>query len=501
MAATTTDPPVAIGARRLLSDAAVVPLVAGVTIAAGILRFATLGTQSYWEDEGYTVQAVDGGFGHLLHLVARTESNPPLYYALAWAWAHAFGTGEVALRSLSALFGTLLVPVAYLLARTVAGRGAALAAAVLVAVNPLLVWYSQEARNYALLALLGGLSLLACARVAERRGDTRRTLWAWGAVSALALATHYFAFFLIAAELVWLLLARPLRRRQIELAALPVLVVGIALLPLLQHQRHTAGQSFDFQSESLSGRAAKVVKQFLVGFNSPSERLVFAVAFVCAVAGIASYVRVPGWRRLAPLAALGIVSVAAPFALAVVGLDYVKTQNLLASLLPFAVVVAAGLVATRAGLAALALLGATSLLVVVSVATNPQYQRNDWRGAIRSIGSPIGPRAIVVTPEPGPVFDHYDAHAATLPPRGAVRVREIDLIGLAIKPSGGRFEPPAVPAGAPFRGFRQLAIVRSQKYAVVRYVSGRPRTVTAAELRAARLGDWAPDRATLFAQP
>ena len=48
----------------------------------------------------------------MLHAVKVSESNPPLYYVLAWGWAKAFGTGEVGLRSLSALFGAATVPVA-----------------------------------------------------------------------------------------------------------------------------------------------------------------------------------------------------------------------------------------------------------------------------------------------------------------------------------------------------------------------------------------------------
>ena len=50
----------------------------------------------------------------MLREVKASESNPPLYYVLAWGWAKAFGTGEVGLRSLSALFGAATVPVAYL---------------------------------------------------------------------------------------------------------------------------------------------------------------------------------------------------------------------------------------------------------------------------------------------------------------------------------------------------------------------------------------------------
>ena len=86
--------------------------------------------------------------------VGFSESAPPLYYALAWVWTQVTGTGEFGLRSLSALAGVATVPVAYLLGAELRGRRAGLMAAALVAVNPMLLWYSQEARAYALLVLL-----------------------------------------------------------------------------------------------------------------------------------------------------------------------------------------------------------------------------------------------------------------------------------------------------------------------------------------------------------
>ena len=77
------------------------------------------------------------------------------------------GTSEVALRLPSALFGIALVPVAFAIGRRLGGQRAAVALAALVAVNPLLVYYSQEARGYAAVALACavGFGLLPrCAR-------------------------------------------------------------------------------------------------------------------------------------------------------------------------------------------------------------------------------------------------------------------------------------------------------------------------------------------------
>src|SRR3954470_22366343 len=89
-------------------------LLAGITVAGALLRFLTLDVQSYWLDEVATVNILHKGFGDMFSAVASGESTPPLYYVLAWVWAKLFGTGEVGLRSLSALFGTAAVPVAYL---------------------------------------------------------------------------------------------------------------------------------------------------------------------------------------------------------------------------------------------------------------------------------------------------------------------------------------------------------------------------------------------------
>ena len=92
------------------------------------------------------------------------------------------------MRSLSAVAGVLTVPVAYGIGRKLISVRAGLIVAALTACNPLLVWYSQEARSYGLLVLLSAASLLAFAYVLDR--PTGRSAGAWVITSALALATH-----------------------------------------------------------------------------------------------------------------------------------------------------------------------------------------------------------------------------------------------------------------------------------------------------------------------
>src|SRR5207248_1609296 len=184
-------------ARAVLAD----PVLAGVaalTVLAALLRFYRLGHQGFWFDEANTALLVHFSPGKMLGLVPQTESTPPLYYCIAWVWARIFGYGETALRSLSAVAGVLTVPIAYGIGRKLVSIRAGLILAALTACNPLLVWYSQEARSYALLVLLSAASLLAFAYLLERP-----TAWsgaAWVIASALALAAHYYALLVLVPE-------------------------------------------------------------------------------------------------------------------------------------------------------------------------------------------------------------------------------------------------------------------------------------------------------------
>lgn len=483
-----------------LSSASARWAVVALTAAAGALRFSTLGTQSYWYDEGVTVQLVRMGFSRMLSTIPYSESTPPLYYVVAWAWARLFGTGEVGLRALSAAFGTALVVVAYGAAAALVSRRAAVVAAALVAVNPLLFWYSQEARAYSLLTLFGGLSFMFFARLLN--GGRSADLWLWSAASALALTTHYFAMFLIVPEGVWLVVRR--RARSVWLAAGLIVAVGGALLPLAIHQRST-NPKYTFQEIPLSTRIGQIPKQFLVGFDSPAEKLmtIFGGALVVvALWQLVTRAERREARGVASAGVVGVVSVALPVVLVLVGLDYLKTQNLTAAIVPCAILAAAGFAASRAGLAAAAALVVLSIFVIVSVDTNVQFQREDWRTAARSLGAPETARALVVTPAEGSLlFQVYEPDTVLLARRGTA-VSEIDLVGLADKQRLGRYVPPRdLRRPTPAPGFRQVGRIDGATFTIVRFRAATPRWVTAAQLDDSRLGDWTLDDTSVLYQP
>jgi mannosyltransferase len=189
-------------------------------------RLYRLDAQSLWYDEGFSVYLARMD---LPEITARTAADiqPPLYYYLLHAWTGLLGDSEKALRGLSLLFGVLAIPLIYGLASELFhSRLAALLAALLLAVSPLHVWYGQEARMYTLLTFLCLLSsycllllIWLCRPLpgsgGQRMPRTPTTGWAGAAaetslwvafilINVAALYTHYFAVFVIACQVIYL---------------------------------------------------------------------------------------------------------------------------------------------------------------------------------------------------------------------------------------------------------------------------------------------------------
>jgi uncharacterized membrane protein len=378
-------------------------IVAGLTVLGAVLRFATLGDQSYHHDEIVTASRVlRVGFGHAMDAVGFSESAPPLYYALAWLWTQVTGNGEWGLRFLSALAGVATIPVAYFTGRELRGARAGVIAAALVAVNPMLLWYSQEARAYALLGFFCALSLLCCVR-ALNEGERRDFTW-WGVFSALALATHYFAIFPIVAEVV--LLAR--RRGRAILSGLWIVAVAVvALAPLVIHQM-SYGHAEWIGKFSLGHRVAEVGITFMVGETGDiigrTEGWQPALVPLLLVAAAFVLLLVRGSRSerraaFVPLAVAG-ATVGIPLALALLSTskDFVLARNLLPALVPLLVAVAVALSSERLrrlGTAIAAALVVYFLAFSIHASTSPELQRPDWRAVADRLGEPDGPRATV----------------------------------------------------------------------------------------------------------
>jgi mannosyltransferase len=465
-------------------------LVAGLTVLAAGLRFATLGLQAYHHDEIVTASRVlRSDFWHAMEAVGFSESAPPLYYAVAWLWTQVAGTGEYGLRSLSALAGVATVPVAYLIGAELRDRRAGIAAAALVAVNPMLLWYSQEGRAYALLALLTSLSLLYFLRALERgvgalnppyrwssaagSRSGHRDLVLWGLFSGLALATHYFAVFPILAEAVWLL-----RRRGREaLRGLWTLAAFAAMLaPLAIHQASLNHAEW-IGNHSLGHRLWEVGVVFTVGeigdIVASAERPHLALVPVAALVALLALLAArggPSERRTGGrVLTVAAATIAIPVAVAVAmpSKDYVLARNLLPALVPL--LAAAGLAATlstsrRVGAVLGAVLFLYSLGFCVATSFVSSLQRPDWDAVAAEIGEPEAPRAMVSWTLGHASLRYYLSTGSfqARPSEGfAWYVHEVDFI------SDG--EAPPAPRDLLGPRFRQVGYERSGRLHLRRY--------------------------------
>ncbi|MCW0209087.1 MAG: glycosyltransferase family 39 protein, partial [Achromobacter sp.] len=107
--------------------------------------------QSFWNDEGSSYVQATRSFAEIAANAA-LDIHPPGYYWLLGGWRLLAGTSEFALRALSVFASLLSIAFAAALGRRLFGWGAALSAALLIALNTFSIYYAQEARMYALLA-------------------------------------------------------------------------------------------------------------------------------------------------------------------------------------------------------------------------------------------------------------------------------------------------------------------------------------------------------------
>ncbi len=462
------------------------PLLA-VTVLAAALRLSTLNLQSFWFDEAFTpVYVLHPSLWQTLRGVVRTENTPPLWYLLAWADSRVLGTGEVALRLPSALAGIATVPVAWAIGRELSGTRTAIVCALFVAVNPLFVWYSQEARAYALFILTIALAMLCFLRAL--REPTGRRMGAFALTGSLALLSHYFAVFLLIPMVLWLL-----RERRTRMAALPAIavlaLVGAALVPLILAQ---GAHNTQWIGEwPLLKRLEAIPQYYLTGYwGEVLGRRIELLIALPVLAGLAFGC----WHmiRRAPLGdvrerrglvlALSIAACGAliPIALVGVGADYLAPRNLVGAMVPVVAVIALLTVwpgTGRVGIALAAVIALSSLAISLDVDRDPNLQREDWRDLTKILRGGRRERAII-SEELGPAPLRYylpGLRLHNLATGSSVLVSEIDETGI---------EPLRASAGeTPAPGFHLLARAERDGLVVYRFVSAVPRMVGETALR------------------
>ncbi|MFN8530419.1 MAG: glycosyltransferase family 39 protein [Anaerolineae bacterium] len=279
--------------------------LAAVLLLAFALRVHLLGAQSLWGDEGSSYVQATRSFADIA-TNAGQDIHPPLYYWTLAIWRALAGETEFALRSLSAFASLLTVALTYALARRIAmARWAAVLAAAFVALNTFSLYYAQEARMYALLALWSAAGAWMLLALIERPSWKRAA--ALGLINAAGLWTQY-AFPLVmiaqgAAFVAILLVGAPMNQRDPEARAqhaaplrvwamyisanLLALIVFAPWIPTALHQIGGWGQAgggYDTQTA-----LSIIVRWLTLGLTAGDVTM--AIPFLLAIAGLIAPVR------------------------------------------------------------------------------------------------------------------------------------------------------------------------------------------------------------------
>ncbi len=259
--------------------------LAFLTALALALRVTSL-SRSLFNDETVSLALSQRSFGHMISL-AGYEANGMPYPILLWPLTRIFGTGVTVVRLPAVLAGTASVPLLYWAARGLArGRGVALLAAALLAINPMAIWYSQVARSYAFVVLAACLAFGALARALER--PERRAMW-WlyaGSMALMAYSDLLAPALALPAQalMVWAAsrsMERPralVRRWAGMLAAVLVLCIPLIVAALIEHSRRDPLYWLPKLDRALLESA---VQEFAGGFSG-----VTAVRWLTLLAGL-----------------------------------------------------------------------------------------------------------------------------------------------------------------------------------------------------------------------
>lgn len=368
-------------------------LLAALATAGAILRLWNLGAESFWHDESWTWGLIQGGPADVIRRLIRFDAHPPLYFLLLQAWS-LLGSSEAWLRAFSALFGIAAIPLIHRTGSRIGGASAGLGAAALLAFNPYHVYFSREARSYALLFFLCLLSLDLLLDLAS--SPHRRKWIAYAAATTAILLTHYMgALFILGEVAVALILQRdrPGFFREYCLSQAGAASLFLPWMPTFISHVTSVSAGFWLTAPTPTlvwfSMCSLVVSPFFMG------KLGYALGSGFFVLGLGAVRR----RREIALAALLLIPPVGEL-LVTLHRPIFYTQTFQYVLIPLFLLIASGLTrlppsGVAAAAAALCLAMAPGLY-----RTETGLYKENWRGAVAWMGNTVGPNERVVV-QPG----------------------------------------------------------------------------------------------------
>lgn len=412
-----------------------------IILAGLILRLISL-NQSLWLDEAISTLAVKNYFlRDLVAQYAKADFHPPGWFIILWFWTKIFGYSEIAVRIPSVIFGILSIWILYLLGKKLLSEKLGIAAALLLAVNPLHIYYSQEARMYGMATLAVLINFLIITKLVK--GERFRILYLT-ASNLFVLSSDYLTYFILPAQflILWLLKKDTLRIWILSLATacllgiwwLPVFLgqigVGTVATNQLPAWKSVVG-GFDIKSIPLT------IVKFIIGRISLADKFLYGFLLlpICSLFGLLilkgfksanDNVRklIAGWIII-PLLLVSVTSLIIPV------YNYFRLLFILPG---FLLLMAFGILSFKKNLSYLFLI--IVLLIELSCTFiylfNPSFHRENWKGLVNFLSNK---KALVLFESTG-VFSPFTYYSdSSLNAQGALKnfpARSVqDVIDLA----------------------------------------------------------------------
>lgn len=389
-----------------------------VVIVVGlIVRLISL-NQSLWLDEAINILAVKNfSLPGLITQYAIADFHPPGWFIILWFWGKAFGYSEIAMRIPSVFFGVITIYVVYLIGEKLFSKKLGLVAALLLSINPLHIYYSQEARMYSMAALAVAVSIYILIKLIQKKQVSMVFIVL---SNIFILLSDYVAYFIFPVELILLLLLK--ERKLIKrwfIAVIIALVLMSWWIPLFFNQLNAGAVAaeklpawrfivggFDFKTIPLT------FVKFIIGRISLADKTLYYILLlpICSLFGylLLSGVRKSDsfqkkllltWILIPPLIAT-LISLVVPV------YNYFRVLFILPG---FVILIAFGVLQFKNRLRIIILVTVILIELICSLLYLflPSYQREDWRGLVAYFQSFKPPIVLFESPGILPPFDYY----------------------------------------------------------------------------------------------
>lgn len=359
-----------------------------ILLIALTLRFISL-NQSLWLDEAINILAAKNNFfWDMVTNYAKYDFHPPGYFVIIWLWTKLFGYSEIAVRLPSVIFGVLTVLIIYQIGKKLYSKFMGLLAALLLAINPLHIYYSQEARMYSFATFAVCLNMFFFLDFFK----TKTSNLGFIISLILVLSSDYLAYLVILAQFIILIFLKSRILRKWFLLTLLSIFPWLLWLPIFTDQINIGINATSNIPEWKNVVGSSNLKEipltfvkFIIGRISHPDKLFYATLFLPIGLSFVFFIlrAIRSQENKIKVILLNWLFIPIILSWMISFMISVYSYFRLLFVLPaFLILVSIGFLLKKNKLAKIVLIFIITIQIVCSLIylSNPKFQREDWKG-------------------------------------------------------------------------------------------------------------------------